>query len=156
VRLVAPHAARVLVGHDGREGGRAALRAAAERRWPEGSTLHVLCVRPPELVTMYANAADPQVPWPAPDVPPDTAAARKLVDADVAAARRVGLAVTTTYRTGAPERVLLRAARTGDVDAIFVGATGLGRVARFLLGSVSAAVADRARCSVEVVRGRGV
>jgi nucleotide-binding universal stress UspA family protein len=152
VRPVAPRAARVLVGHDGREGGRAALRAAAERSWPEGSTLHVLCARPPELVTFYANAGDPRVAWPAPDAAPDAAAARRIVDADVAAARRVGLAVTATYRTGDPERVLLRAARTWDVDAVFVGATGLGRLERFLLGSVASAVADRARCSVEVVR----
>jgi nucleotide-binding universal stress UspA family protein len=37
-------------------------------------------------------------------------------------------------------------------SCIFVGSRGLGQVKRFLLGSVSAAAAVRAHCSVEVVR----
>ncbi|MCA1575337.1 MAG: universal stress protein [Acidobacteria bacterium] len=38
-------------------------------------------------------------------------------------------------------------------NCIFVGSTGFSnRLERFLLGSVSAAVANRAECSVEVVR----
>ena len=35
---------------------------------------------------------------------------------------------------------------------LFVGAKGMSRLDRFLLGSVSLAVATQARCSVEVVR----
>ena len=41
---------------------------------------------------------------------------------------------------------------TRGADGLFVGARGLSRVERFLLGSVSNAVAARAHCSVEVVR----
>jgi hypothetical protein len=43
-------------------------------------------------------------------------------------------------------------ARAVLADCIFVGARGLSQVERFLLGSVSSAVAARASCSVEVVR----
>jgi nucleotide-binding universal stress UspA family protein len=38
---------------------------------------------------------------------------------------------------------------------IFVGARGMGRLERFLIGSVSLGVATRAHCSVEVVRSGG-
>lgn len=37
-------------------------------------------------------------------------------------------------------------------EAIYVGARGLGRIERFLLGSVSSTVAARASCSVEVIK----
>jgi nucleotide-binding universal stress UspA family protein len=54
---------------------------------------------------------------------------------------------------GNPKEVLIEIAERWKADAIFVGANRYGgRIERFLLGSVSAAVAARAHCSVEVVR----
>jgi nucleotide-binding universal stress UspA family protein len=53
---------------------------------------------------------------------------------------------------GDPKRVLVDEAETWSADCIFVGAKGMSRVQRVLLGSVSGAVAARANCSVEVVR----
>jgi len=55
---------------------------------------------------------------------------------------------------GDPKDVLLEEARNWNADAIFVGARGLGRVDRFLLGSVSSATVAHAPCTVEVVRLR--
>ena len=58
----------------------------------------------------------------------------------------------TELQTGPPAEVICRRARELDVDLIVVGSRGLGTLDRFLLGSVSAAVAQRAPCSVLVVR----
>lgn len=55
-------------------------------------------------------------------------------------------------RRGDPKRVLVDEAETWSADCIFVGAKGMSRVQRVLLGSVSGAVTARANCSVEVVR----
>jgi nucleotide-binding universal stress UspA family protein len=55
-------------------------------------------------------------------------------------------------KEGDPKHVLLDEAEQWGADCLFVGARGLSRIERFLLGSVSAAVAARAQCSVEVVR----
>jgi nucleotide-binding universal stress UspA family protein len=62
------------------------------------------------------------------------------------------LSVTTAVLEGDPKRVLPAEADRFAADCIFLGAQGHGRVQRILLGSVSAAVAGRAHCSVEVVR----
>ena len=64
------------------------------------------------------------------------------------------LIVTHVLREGDPKHELPKAAEEWGADCIFVGSTGFSnRFERFVLGSVSAAVAARAHCSVEVVRG---
>jgi nucleotide-binding universal stress UspA family protein len=64
-----------------------------------------------------------------------------------------GCVATLQIVTGNPKEVLAREATRWHADSIFVGANRFGsRIERFLLGSVSAAVAARATCSVEVVR----
>ena len=67
--------------------------------------------------------------------------------------RAAGMEVQESLmRPGDPKRLLVEEAEAWSADCIFVGARGLGRVQRILLGSVSGAVAARASCSVEVVR----
>jgi nucleotide-binding universal stress UspA family protein len=53
---------------------------------------------------------------------------------------------------GDPADALCRRARELSADLVIVGSRGLGRLDRLLLGSVSAAVSERAPCSVLVVR----
>jgi nucleotide-binding universal stress UspA family protein len=63
------------------------------------------------------------------------------------------LKVSTEILEGDPRRDLAKAAEEWSADCIFVGSVGFNsRFERFLLGSVSATVAARAHCSVEVVR----
>lgn len=145
-------AARVLVGHDGTDGGRSALAAAASRAWPAGTQIRVVTVADPEGHTVF-SVVEPWMPtWPVPERKSDRSALRRAVEDDVEDACRSGFEVSLSVESGTPASALVRVARTWRADSIFVGATGRAGVARFLLGSVSAAVADRARCSVEVVR----
>jgi nucleotide-binding universal stress UspA family protein len=74
------------------------------------------------------------------------------VEAVAAELRAAGLTATPVVEEADPKELLLRQAEQWSADCIFVGAKGHGAVARFLLGSVSASVAARASCSVEVVR----
>ena len=53
---------------------------------------------------------------------------------------------------GPPKLVILEEAEKFGADLIVVGSHGYGFVERFLLGSVSQAVAVHAKCSVEIVR----
>ena len=65
----------------------------------------------------------------------------------------VGLKATAAVLSGNPKEVILEEAKKWNADLIVVGSHGRRGFKRFLLGSVSEAVAMNAHCSVVVVRG---
>ena len=64
------------------------------------------------------------------------------------------LKITSEMPTGVPKQVILDEAERWGADLIVVGSHGYSAWDRFLLGSVSNAVAAHAKCSVEIVRCR--
>ncbi|HMS09862.1 MAG TPA: universal stress protein, partial [Pyrinomonadaceae bacterium] len=66
--------------------------------------------------------------------------------------QQTGRTISQNCRWGDARRVILDEAIDWKADCIFIGARGLSRFRRLLIGSVSATVAARAECSVEVVR----
>lgn len=61
-----------------------------------------------------------------------------------------GLTISTQVLEGDPKKELPKAAEQWGADCIFVGSSGFSnRFDRFVLGSVSAAVAARAHCSLK-------
>ena len=66
--------------------------------------------------------------------------------------RRVPLTVSSEAILGHAEEAILAAAREWQADLILLGSHGHRAWERFLLGSVSQAVAWHAHCSVEIVR----
>jgi nucleotide-binding universal stress UspA family protein len=68
------------------------------------------------------------------------------------AARAVPLGFSSEAILGHAEEVILAAAREWPADLILVGSHGHRAWERFMLGSVSQAVAWHAHCSVEIVR----
>ncbi len=81
-----------------------------------------------------------------------TTKAHELVTSAAERLRSVGSEVSTSVREGDPKTVILDCATEWEPDLIIVGSHGRKGVARFVLGSVSEAVARYARCSVEIVR----
>jgi nucleotide-binding universal stress UspA family protein len=68
--------------------------------------------------------------------------------------RSAGLDVTSAVEEGDVRSVILDEAEQWHADLIVVGSHGRKGLARFLMGSVSDAVAHHALCSVEIVRIR--
>ena len=62
------------------------------------------------------------------------------------------LEIITETRSGPARDVILDEAKAWDADLIVLGSHGYKGWQRFLLGSVSQAVATHAHCSVEIVR----
>ena len=134
---------RLVIGVDGSANADAAVRAVAARVWPAGSEAHVIAAVDRMLTTapQPVDASSEEGDWP-----------RRVVEAAAAELRATGLVVSALVAEGDPKRCLLAEAEAWGADCIFLGARGLRGIERFLLGSVSTAVAARALCSVEVVR----
>ena len=75
-----------------------------------------------------------------------------MVDGAAEKLGSAGLKVSIVVKEQEPKALLCGEAKDLMADSIFVGARGMGRLERFLIGSVSLGVAARAHCSVEVVR----
>ena len=93
---------------------------------------------------------------------PDFVAARveqrklteELLSQAVDKLRTAGFKVTILIEEGDARSIILDHAQTWHADLIVVGSHGREGLDRFLIGSVSEAVARHARCSVEIVRTR--
>ncbi len=130
---------RLVAAADGSPDGEAMLDSIVSRNWGKGTLV--------KLVTV----AEPFHPY---GVEPGaqmnrirdiiTLAEQKLIKA--------GLEVIPVVEQGDPKHILIRESEAWNADCIFLGAQGHRFLDRFLLGSVSSAVAARAQCSVEVVR----
>jgi nucleotide-binding universal stress UspA family protein len=68
--------------------------------------------------------------------------------------RSAGFKVTSFVEEGDAREVILNQAESWNADLIIVGSHGRTGLDRFLIGSVSEAVARHAQCSVEIVRTR--
>jgi nucleotide-binding universal stress UspA family protein len=78
--------------------------------------------------------------------------AEELLEQAAHKLRTVGFVVTSAVEDGDVRSVILDDAQRWHADLIVVGSHGRKGLARFLMGSVSDAVAHHAPCSVEIVR----
>jgi len=81
-------------------------------------------------------------------------ASQTVLDEARAALAGRGFAIETDVAAGDPKAEIVRIAEEWRADLLVLGARGLSGIARFLLGSVSLAVAHHVRCPVLVVKGR--
>jgi nucleotide-binding universal stress UspA family protein len=141
----------LIIGCDGAPGARAAEQAVAGRTWSPGSLAHLVTVIDSRM--LFASAS-PEVSAAQVDEVLRLQRESALSMAAWATRRlsKAGLATRTAVRFGEPKSVLLQEAKRRAVDCIVVGATGLTRFERLLMGSVSSAVAMRATCAVEIIR----
>jgi nucleotide-binding universal stress UspA family protein len=139
---------RILLAIDGSACSDVSVKTVAKRPWPAGSIVKVLSAIEPVTLPVPEAVTIPES-W--------YEATRRAAHADIKRAftmlkQLTGLQIETVIRIGSPEDVIVQEAEDWHADLIIVGSHGRGRARRFLLGSVSQAVALHARCSVEIVR----
>ncbi|MCM3904494.1 MAG: universal stress protein [Pyrinomonadaceae bacterium] len=146
---------RIVVGVDGSPASRAAVGEVKSRVWPLKSEVRVIAVNDPLTPTFVGQFIPPVAKTIEESNRADREWLKKCLESSSQQLRRSELKVVTEIREGDPKRVLVEAAEGWGADCIFVGSIGFGNpFERFVLGSVSAGIAARAHCSVEVVRQR--
>jgi len=150
---------RILVGNDGSPEAAVAVAAVSKRTWPENTEVRVSAVIQALMPAAVANFSLTSPSLLATETLLETERDERtrldaVVDESAKRLQDAGLRVSSFVEEGSPGDVLLREARDWHPDMVFVGACGLGRVERILLGSVSEALVAHAPCTVEVVRER--
>jgi nucleotide-binding universal stress UspA family protein len=139
----------IVVGTDGSETAREAVRHAVELARGAGARLDVVCAYEPVPRGRLRNEAS--------EAPADVQWAvnqREDVDATLREATEMatGLAVRTFARQGDPADAILDVAEEEHADLIVVGHKGMTGAKRFLLGSVPNRISHHAPCSVLIIR----
>jgi len=144
-------AIRLLIGNDGSSEAEKVVDAVCSRSWPAGTEAEVIAVQ--EL--LVPAPGDRITIGPGPFTQVNETQRDRLKEASDKAVdklQRAGIIASSVIERGDPKHTLIEAARDWDANTIFVGARGLGRIDRLILGSVSSAIVAHAPCTVEVVR----
>lgn len=131
---------RILLAYDGEEPAQKALALAADLAKHYEATVTVVSVVP-----VHPGRA-PIDPWDDREVHQ-----HELLDA-AGKLRELGIEPELVESAGDPAKTIERIASERHVDAIIVGARGLGAMERFLQGSVSEHIATHAPTTVIVAR----
>jgi nucleotide-binding universal stress UspA family protein len=142
---------RIVVGTDGSETARQAVREATELAKQTGASLDVVSAFEPvpssrlreerlQAPSDIEHAVNPQE---------DVNAILAEVERDVGDS---GVQVRTFARQGEPADAILDVAEEENADLIVVGNKGMTGAKRFLLGSVPNKVSHHAPCSVLIIR----
>jgi nucleotide-binding universal stress UspA family protein len=141
----------IVVGTDGSETAREAVRQATELAKTLGSRIH--------LVSAYEPVPEGRLREERQEVPEDLqwmVNPREDVNATLEETGKElqgqGLDVETHAREGDPADAILDVAEEKGADLIIVGNKGMTGAKRFLLGSVPNKVSHHAPCSVMIIR----
>jgi nucleotide-binding universal stress UspA family protein len=152
------HALKVLLATDGSDCSVGAVHAVANGPWPEGTIFKILSVEELMVVGNQMEASSLSAVYPASLLEELIAEAHNRAASAVGTAKAILLAAgrnvleAPSTPVGEPRAVILDTAKAWGADLIVLGSHGRRGLDRFLLGSVSEAVAIHANCSVQVVR----
>jgi nucleotide-binding universal stress UspA family protein len=147
---------KILLATDGSEWSAAALETLVGRPWPAGSQVCVLSVAHPAPFFHDPFLVGAALHYHTLEEERQRAAADVDKAAELIRQRAPELEVVTRTAEGSPQAIVLDEATKFGADLILIGSHGRGAATRFLLGSVSNAVALHAPCSVEIVRHPGL
>lgn len=150
---VDPYPLRIMIGFDGSPGAELAVSEVAARRWGANAEVCLAAAVHSLVPTAIGRFIPPVKQWVGEDLESEKKWMKELAEGSRRTLENAGLKVKLIIQEGNPKEVLVTLAAKWQADSIFLGAYSyISRLDKFLIGSTSAAVAERASCSVEVVR----
>ena len=143
---------RIVIGYNGSPGADVAVKVVSERKWPPHSQVKLVVVNDSAVLSSIGRFS-PQITDPRLEAKIAVQWAGTLTEVPLRRLNDAGMDAEFCVESGNPKNAIVKFAKVWNADSIFVGPHCHGNsFERFLLGSVSAAVAARSHCSVEVVR----
>jgi nucleotide-binding universal stress UspA family protein len=145
---------KILLATDGSSWSEAAVHEVARRPWPENSVIKVISIVELPFVPTTENWTLPENYYAEIEKSEQEKAQAALDHAllHLRAGQGASMNITAEMLSGSARDVILDEADHWGASLIVVGSHGGSGLRRFLLGSVSSAVAAHAKCSVEIVR----
>jgi len=151
-RTPGPEPMKILLATDGSECSKAAAQSIARRPWAPGTVFRILSVVEPSAPLLrppyFSHEMMEELRG------KDMQRAQEAVASAEKILCGAGIQASTTIAVPAatPKELILSEASEWGAELIVVGSHGRRGINRFLLGSVSEAVALHAQCSVEIIR----
>ena len=142
---------RIVVGTDGSQTAKEAVRQAADLAKQVGARLEVVSAYEPVPASRLREERR-EVPTDLAHVVTPSEDVEATLSEAADAVEKNGVAVKTYARQGDPADAILDVAEEQNADLIIVGNKGMTGAKRFLLGSVPNKVSHHAPCSVLIVR----
>ena len=150
---VDPVPVRIIIGFDGSPGSMAAVNAVVSRKWGDYSEARLVSATNSAIPSAIGRFVTPVGKLFEDEKKSERVWVEKLAETALRKLNYAGLKTELCVEVGNPKQVLIEEAEKWGADCIFVGSYSFGnKFERVLFGSTSAAVAERAHCSVEVVR----
>lgn len=148
---------KLLLATDGSTCSAVAARSIAARPWPAGTEVRILSVVELAL-TDFQAAFEPPIFDSETKEKIREDAMRHAQEAvrdteEILATANLKTSESISVLVAPPKQIILEEAVNFGADMIVCGSHGRRGINRFMLGSVSEAVATHAKCSVEVIRG---
>jgi nucleotide-binding universal stress UspA family protein len=136
---------RILLATDGSDVSLAASQAVAETIWPADTEIKLVSVVNPMMYSLEEIGVfpDKKTDW-----------AHRAIGATMNVLKDTPLKISGEVIGGRTARQIIERAKNWHADLIVLGTHQRRGLKRLLWGSTSAVVADRAHCSVRVIRGR--
>jgi nucleotide-binding universal stress UspA family protein len=142
---------KILLAIDDSKFSEAATKAVLQIAHPQQSEVRVIHVVEPPAPPLGAQDWG-QIPIYVEILKEERARAKDLVSRTAETLRAAGFRASFVIGDGSPKGVILQEAADWHADLIVVGSHGRRGFDKFLLGSVSDAIARHARCSVLITR----
>jgi nucleotide-binding universal stress UspA family protein len=144
---------RLIIGFDGSPGAEAAVEAVIARKWNENSEILMVTAIDSIVPDSIGRFMTSSIIWVEEEIQTERGWIEKIAHRALLKLAAAGLRTNLCVRSGNPKQILTDEALKWNADCIFVGAHSLQNAPDpFPLGTLSAAVAERADCSVEIVR----